>query len=336
MPPAPTRSSWRGVGHSSTTTATLSISRPSAGGISSSASATICSKRSARHADQPSRDFPLISRVRRLYDAEAGEHQSGAGSAQLELRGRPRREGGAASGRRTGRIRCGDRTERDHPREARAAGGHGRDRAPGATRGEGSEVVGRNWPRGDPSCDAAETTRGLLLFRRRSLAGAPRVCTIDCVVPGRYRAAVDALLQGLDATQRDAVTSPRRAAGDPRRCGLGQDARAHPPHRVAVARAASSIPPTSSPSPSPARPRASCGPASPASGVRESVTAGTFHAIALAQLRRRGRRAGPRDARRCSSARSGSSCRCSRRGVGRPRSSPPSSRRRSSGPRRAW
>ena len=58
----------------------------------------------------------------------------------------------------------------------------------------------------------------------------------------------------------EAVTSRADAAVHPRRRRLGQDPRAHPPHRLAGARAATSTPATSSPSRSPARRPASCAP----------------------------------------------------------------------------
>ena len=54
--------------------------------------------------------------------------------------------GSRRPGRRTGRIRCGDRTERDHPREERSPGRPQPRPSTGATWGEGSEVVGRDGP----------------------------------------------------------------------------------------------------------------------------------------------------------------------------------------------
>ncbi len=106
------------------------------------------------------------------------------------------------------------------------------------------------------------------------------------VVPRRYRADVDALLDGLDGTQRDAVTS--RAAPLAILAGAGsgktrvltrriawqsREGLVDPGHALAVTftrKAAGEL-------------RARLG----RLGVRGSVTAGTFHAIALAQLRRR-------------------------------------------------
>jgi DNA helicase-2/ATP-dependent DNA helicase PcrA len=106
------------------------------------------------------------------------------------------------------------------------------------------------------------------------------------VTPRRYGAVVDALLDGLDATQRDAVTS--RAAPLAILAGAGsgktrvltrriawqsREGLVDPAHVLAVTftrKAAGEL-----------RTRLS------RLGVRESVTAGTFHAIALAQLRRR-------------------------------------------------
>jgi DNA helicase-2/ATP-dependent DNA helicase PcrA len=106
------------------------------------------------------------------------------------------------------------------------------------------------------------------------------------VAPRRYGAEVDALLDGLDATQRDAVTS--RAAPLAILAGAGsgktrvltrriawqaREDLVDPRHVLAVTftrKAAGEL-----------RTRLA------RLGVRESVTAGTFHAIALAQLRRR-------------------------------------------------
>ena len=47
--------------------------------------------------------------------------------------------------------------------------------------------------------------------------------------------AVDALLEGLNPPQREAVTAARRAAAHPGGRGVGQDARAHAPDRVPAA-----------------------------------------------------------------------------------------------------
>src|SRR3954465_16030801 len=112
-----------------------------------------------------------------------------------------RRESKGTSGtdgktRKTDRseIRCGERAERDRPREARETGGRHRGRAPGAPLGRGFGGGQQERPRGDPSCDAAETTRGLLLFRTSSRC---RSWIDMTVTPGRYGAEVDALLEGL-------------------------------------------------------------------------------------------------------------------------------------------
>ena len=130
---------------------------------------------------------------------------------------------------------------------------------------------------------------------------------------------------------------PRRAARDPRRRGLGQDPRAHPPHRVAGARGARSIP--------------------------RHVLAVTFTRKAAGELRARLGRLGvrelghrrhvPRHRARAAAAprRRAAAARCpallerkvrvlvpllpGRGPRGRARS-PPSSRPRSSGPRRGW
>ena len=78
-----------------------------------------------------------------------------------------------------------------------------------------------------------------------------------------------------------------RAALHPRRGRLGQDPGAHPPHRLPARDGLGRSRATSSPSPSPARPPASCAPRLGALGVRDQVAAGTFHAVAYAQLRQR-------------------------------------------------
>jgi DNA helicase-2/ATP-dependent DNA helicase PcrA len=106
------------------------------------------------------------------------------------------------------------------------------------------------------------------------------------VVPERYRAEVDALLDALDPTQRDAVTSGAAPLAILAGAGSGKtrvltrriawqsrEGLIDPAHVLAVTftrKAAGEL-----------RTRLA------RLGVRESVTAGTFHAIALAQLRRR-------------------------------------------------
>jgi DNA helicase-2/ATP-dependent DNA helicase PcrA len=106
------------------------------------------------------------------------------------------------------------------------------------------------------------------------------------VVPERYRAAVDALLDRLDPTQRDAVTSAAAPLAILAGAGSGKtrvltrriawmaaEERLDPAHTLAVTftrKAAGEL-----------RSRLA------RLGVREGVTAGTFHSIALAQLRRR-------------------------------------------------
>ena len=69
--------------------------------------------------------------------------------------------------------------------------------------------------------------------------------------------------------------------------GVGQDPGAHPPHRLAGRAPATPTPATSWPSPSPARPPASCATGCAALGLRAGVAAGTFHGVAYAQLRAR-------------------------------------------------
>ena len=62
------------------------------------------------------------------------------------------------------------------------------------------------------------------------------------VDPGIDRAAADALLVGLNPQQREAVLHRGRSAADRGRRGLGQDARAHAPHRAPARRPARPAP----------------------------------------------------------------------------------------------
>ena len=141
-----------------------------------------------------------------------------------------------------------------------------------------------------------------------------------------------ALLDGLRRRPAGRGHGRRVPAVHPRRGRVGQDPGAHPAHRLAVRRRATPTPATSSPSPSPARRPASCQPGCAPSACATDVAAGTFHAIAYAQLAAPLGRPRQRAARRCSSARSGCSPGSLPRGSGR-RSRPPTSPARSSGPR---
>jgi DNA helicase-2/ATP-dependent DNA helicase PcrA len=106
------------------------------------------------------------------------------------------------------------------------------------------------------------------------------------VTPGRYGAEVDALLEGLDATQRDAVTS--RAAPLAILAGAGSGKTRVLTRRIAWQSSEELIDPAHTLAVTFTRKAAGELRARLARlGVRESVTAGTFHAIALAQLRRR-------------------------------------------------
>ena len=106
------------------------------------------------------------------------------------------------------------------------------------------------------------------------------------VTPRRYRAAVDALLDGLDATQRDAVTS--RAAPLAILAGAGSGKTRVLTRRIAWQSREGIVDPSHTLAVTFTRKAAGELRARLARlGVRESVTAGTFHAIALAQLRRR-------------------------------------------------
>jgi DNA helicase-2/ATP-dependent DNA helicase PcrA len=113
----------------------------------------------------------------------------------------------------------------------------------------------------------------------------------EAVIPGRYGAEVDSLLDGLDATQREAVTTAAAPLAILAGAGSGKTRvltrriawQSHerlidPAHVLAVTftrKAAGEL-----------RTRLA------RLGVRDSVTAGTFHAIALAQLRHRTEEAG--------------------------------------------
>ncbi len=106
------------------------------------------------------------------------------------------------------------------------------------------------------------------------------------VTPGRYGAEVDALLEGLDSTQRDAVTS--RAAPLAILAGAGSGKTRVLTRRIAWQSSEGLIDPEHTLAVTFTRKAAGELRARLARlGVRESVTAGTFHAIALAQLRRR-------------------------------------------------
>ena len=152
----------------------------------------------------------------------------------------------------------------------------------------GRRVVGgrkgfREWPRGDPSCNAAETTRGLPLFLPARRAGlGPRSVSYPASTVHR----VDDLLRGLDATQRDAVTS--RAAPLAILAGAGSGKTRVLTRRIAWQSREGIIDPRhvlaltfTRKAAGELRTRLA------RLGVDHAVTAGTFHAIALAQLRRR-------------------------------------------------
>ena len=166
---------------------------------------------------------------------------------------------------------------------ARAAGG--RRRAPArAARGERRRP--RDGPRGDRSCDAAKTTRGLpaSVGRRRGAVTGGRAShptgTVARVTDH------DSLLDGSRPAPARRGHRAARAARDPRAGRLGQDARAHPPHRVPRPRAARRAPPRARGHLHPPGRRRARRPARRARR-RRAVTAGTFHALALAQLRGR-------------------------------------------------
>src|SRR5438128_12334297 len=106
------------------------------------------------------------------------------------------------------------------------------------------------------------------------------------VTPGRYRAVVDALLDGLDATQREAGTSP--AAPLAILAGAGSGKTRELTRRIAWQASQGRLEPANALAVTFTRKAAGELRARLTHlGVRQSVTAGTFHAIALAQLRRR-------------------------------------------------
>ena len=180
-------------------------------------------------------------------------------------------------------IRCGERAERDHPREAREPEADTEAEHLGQPWGEESEEVGRNGPE---EIRAATQRRLLGAF---CCSGPLRESTprVDMTVtPGRYGAEVDALLEGLDSTQRDAVTS--RAAPLAILAGAGSGKTRVLTRRIAWQSSEGLIDPEHTLAVTFTRKAAGELRARLARlGVRESVTAGTFHAIALAQLRRR-------------------------------------------------
>ena len=306
MPRHATVASCSRVGHSSTTTATFSICRRRARrGIESSASATICSNRSrvtvttGANGTASTRKFPLAfarERVRTM--RRPVRRRYGAGSE----RDHPRAATGAEPGRRTGRIRCGERSGTGPAREAGHPGGRSRGRAPGRPGAEGPEGVGERRPRGDRSCDAAETTRGLLLFSAAPCRpGAP-----FSVVPGRYGAH-----GGRPCSTVSTRPSATRSPAAPRRSrssrGAGSGKTRVLTRRIAW-QAREGIDRSRATSSRVTFTRKAAGElrdaARAASASTRTVTAGTFHAIALAQLRRRADEQGHADARRSSTARS--------------------------------
>ena len=160
-----------------------------------------------------------------------------------------------------------------------------------------SAAPARERPRGDRSCDAAKTTRGLLRVRA-VVIGAP----VGTVAHVRR----DPLLDDLDARQRAAVTSTAHAARDPRAGRLrARRACSRAASRTASARARPTRA-TCSRSRSPARPPASSstGSARSASTARHRRHVPRARARAAAPARGRAR---PRAAHACSTARRASS-----------------------------
>ena len=97
--------------------------------------------------------------------------------------------------------------------------------------------------------------------RRRLAATGPRA-SVTGVPPQETKDRVEALLEGLNPPQRDAVTAGAGAAADPRRRRLGQDPRADPPDRLPARARGRRAPTRSSRSRSPTRRRRRCASAS--------------------------------------------------------------------------
>ena len=129
----------------------------------------------------------------------------------------------------------------------------------------------RSSKRSGSTCTAPEPTAGPPAVRSAGGDG------------GAGRRAARGPRRGPAGRRRPARPGPCASTPAPARARPGSSPAASPTGR----RPATSTPATSSPSPSPARPRASCGPACGSLGLRDDVAAGTFHAIAYAQLRAR-------------------------------------------------
>src|SRR5882762_7338732 len=180
-----------------------------------------------------------------------------------------RRSTGAAPGRRVSvhrrrRSRAGPPPQSEGASttaQAESRGATPRRKRAAVTPSGGADVgtvEQRKRPRGDRSCFGNRDYSGL-----SSLSGPigpmPRVRGVTTsVITHRYRARVASFLDGLDQTQHDAVTS----SAAPLAVTFTRKAAGELRQRLAKL------------------------------GVRETLTAGTFHAIALAQLRRRAEDAG--------------------------------------------
>ena len=200
----------------------------------------------------------------------------------------------------------------------------------------GRRVVGGRKASGNgPEEIRAATQRRLLgAFRFSGLAASASARSPFRVVPRQYRAPGGrrpAARSRRDATRRG--HQPRRAARDPRGRRFGQDARAHPPHRVAVARG----PRRSAPRPR-AHVHAQGRRRAPHPARRGSGSTMRSPPARSTPSRSRSCAAAPKTSSarcpRCSSARCACSCRSSTSAGAKPGCAPPSSRPRSNGRRR--
>ena len=117
-----------------------------------------------------------------------------------------------------------------------------------------------------------------------STASDPLRATVDVQ---SCRGGPGALLDGLDDAQAAAVTTPARPLAILAGAGLGQDPGAHPAHRLAGRHRRRRRPPRPRPHLHPQGGRRAARPARRRWACATGVAAGTFHAIAYAQLRQR-------------------------------------------------
>ena len=277
------------------------------------------------------RNSPLHSRRARPYDAEAGEHRSGAGSATRGSRGR-RAQG--RTERRSRKTGSGAVTEPNGTTPGRRGSRRPQPR-PSTWGNPGARVRKRSAGDGPEEIEAATQRRLLGAFCCSGLRRAGG-CDPMSVVPGRYGAA-RGRARSTVSTPPSATRSPARAAPLAILAGAGsgktrvltrriawqsREQRIDPAHVLAVTFTRKAAGELRSRLASPRRARV---------GHRRHVPRHRARPAAAPR-----RRAGPRHARASSNARSGSWCRCCPSAGARARCSPPSWRRRSSGPRPGW